>query len=152
MPIEIQRDTDETIDVKPRTNEATVLAYLVKHPQTAFRQVELSNATGVSRSSVYKTVERLIEKGLVEWYVDREHVHINRDRRESIYKRLRSFRDAETFERLFEDDYFAENLDWADDIPDMGKEPLPESRPPGTARWEDERGLDKIAELPDMDE
>lgn len=34
-------------------------------------------------------------------------------------------RDATTFERLFDDDYFAEHPDWADDLPDLGRERLP---------------------------
>lgn len=144
MPIEIHRDGDEPIDVRPDTNEARVLAVLTKHPNTAFTKTELAGYADVKKTSVYKTVDRLLEKGLVEWHADG-------DRRDAIYRRLRSFKDASTFERLFDDDYFAENADWDDDLPDLGREPLP---PQDADSGQDDSGaaLDEIAEMPDLDE
>ncbi|PSQ33586.1 hypothetical protein BRD09_00290 [Halobacteriales archaeon SW_10_68_16] len=68
-----------------------------------------------------------------------------------IYRRLRAFKDAETFERLFGEDGFEENPDWSEDLPDLGKEPLP-SRESERDRGDTEPGLDDIAEMPDTDE
>ena len=152
MPIEIQLDDDtDPIDVRPNTNEARVLAVLVTHPTAAFTKTELADRADVKQTSIYKTVDRLLEKGLVEWHADGEHVHINHDRRDAIYRRLRSFKDAKTFERLLDDDYFAENPDWDDDLPNLGREPLPPRD--DAARPDDaEPDLDDIAEMPDLDE
>ena len=151
MPIEIHRDGDDPIDVRPDTNEARVLAVLTRHPNTAFKKIELADRADVKKTSVYKTVDRLLEKGLVEWHADGEHVHVNHDRHDAIYRRLRSFKDASTFERLFDDDYFAENPDWDDDLLDLGPEPLP---PQDSDSGQDvsESELDDIAEMPDLDE
>jgi len=152
MPIEIQPDDDtDPIDVRPNTNEARVLAVLAMHPTTAFTKTELADRADVKQTSVYKTVDRLLEKGLVEWHADGEHVHINYDRRDAIYRRLRSFKDAKTFERLFDDDYFAENPDWDDDLPDLGQEPLP-PRDDDASPDDAESDLDDIAEMADLDE
>jgi hypothetical protein len=68
-----------------------------------------------------------------------------------IYRRLRAFKDAETFERLFGEDGFEENPDWSEDLPDLGKEPLP-PQDSGRDRGDTEPGLDDIAEMPDIDE
>lgn len=151
MPIEIHRDGDEPIDVRPDTNEARVLAVLARHPETAFTKTELADYADVKRSSVYKTVDRLLEKGLAQWHADGDHVHVDHDRREAIYRRLRSFKDASTFERLFAGDHFAEHPDWAGELPDLGEEPLPRrgSNPDGDGP---EADTEDIGDLPDIDE
>lgn len=151
MPIEIHRDDDDPVDVRPDTNEARVLAVLVEHPNTAFTKTELAEYADVKRTSVYKTVDRLLEKELVEWHADGEHVHVDLERRDAIVRRLRSFKDASTFERLFGDDSFAENPDWADDLPDLGTESLP-PRDANSDRADVESGVDEIVEMPDLDE
>lgn len=145
MPIEIHHDDDEPIDVRPGTNEARVLAVLARYPNAAFTKTELAERADVKKTSIYKTVDRLLEKGLVEWHADGEHVHIDQDRRDAIYRRLRSFRDSKTFDRVFDDDYFAENPDWADDLPDLGRERLPH-RDDDAARNGPESELDDITE------
>lgn len=126
MPIEIQSDDHPPIDVRPNTHEAAVLAVLATRPNQAFTQVELADRAEVGSTSIYKTVERLIDKGLVQRYGDGEHVHVNHDRYQAIYRRLRSFRDTQRFERLFDGDYFSEHPDWADEFDDLGRERLPE--------------------------
>ena len=151
MPIEIHRDGDDPIDVRPDTNEARVLAVLTKHPNIAFTKTELADYADVKRTSVYKTVDRLRGKGLITWHADGDHVHVDHDRRDAIYRRLRSFKDASTFERLFDDDYFADHADWDDDLPDLGREPLP-LRDSDAEGANAEPDLDAIAEMPDLDE
>ena len=150
MPIGIH-DDDDPIDVRPDTNEARILAVLTRHPDSAFTKAELAEYAGVKTTSVYKTVDRLLEKGLVERHADGEHVHIHHDRRDAIYRRLRSFKDASTFERIFDDDYFAETPDWDEDLPDLGREPLP-PRDADAVEGNADSGLDEIAEMPDLDE
>jgi len=150
MPIEIHHDGDDPVDVRPGTNAAHVLAVLTRHPNAAFTRAELAERADVKRTSIYKTVDRLVEKGLVEWHTDGDHVHVNHDRRDAIYRRLRSFRDSRTFERIFDDDYFTGNPDWADELPDLGREPLP-PRDESERHDDREAALDEIAEMPDLD-
>jgi len=158
MPIEIHRDDDDSISVQPDTNEARVLAVLVQHPNTAFTKTELAERADVKTTSIYKTVDRLLEKGLVKWHADGRHVHISHEHRDAIYRRLRSFRDTSTFERMFDDDYFAANPGWADGLPDLGKERLPPRDIEAElddceAKLDDtEAKLDEIDEMPDLDE
>lgn len=128
MPIEIPRDDDAPpVDVSPGTNEARALAVLAKHPDAAFTPSELAERADIRRSSVYKTVERLVDKGLVVRHPDGDHVHVNHDVRDRIYHRLRAFRDAETFERVFDGDWFSRHQGWADDLDDLGAVSLPEA-------------------------
>lgn len=128
MPIEISRDDEAPpVDVSPGTNEARALAVLAKHPDAAFTPAELAERADIRRSSVYKTVERLVDKGLVARHPDGDHVHVNHELRDRIYHRLRAFRDAETFERVFDGDWFSRHRDWADDLDDLGAVTLPEA-------------------------
>lgn len=128
MPIEIPRDDDAPpVDVSPGTNEARALAVLAKYPAAAFTPTELAERADIRRSSVYKTVERLVDKGLVVRHPDGDHVHVNHDVRDRIYHRLRAFRDAETFERVFDGDWFSRHQGWADDLDDLGAVSLPEA-------------------------
>lgn len=169
MPIEIEPDNGGTaVNVRPGTNEAAVLGVLARHPGQAFRQAELAERADVDRGSVYKTVERLIEKGLAEWHTDGEHVHVAHDRRDAIYRRLRSFRETETFRRLFGDDAFAEQPAWPDEFDDLGREPLPNrdtapetdepdesgetNGPDGSTETDEPVGSFDVSELPDIDE
>jgi DNA-binding MarR family transcriptional regulator len=151
MPIEIHHSGDDPIDVQPGTNEARILTFLTRHPDTAFTKAELAERTDVKTTSVYKTVDRLIEKGLVERHADGDHIHVTQDRRDAIYRRLRSFKDSDTYERLFDDDYFAEQPEWAEEFPDLGREPLP-TRDVGTTRDDREPELDEMGDMPDLDE
>jgi predicted DNA-binding protein YlxM (UPF0122 family) len=150
MPIEIHPDDDlPPIDVQPETNEAAVLGFLAKHPRTGFKAAALSDETGVSRESIYNTVKRLIKKDLAEYHADGKHIYINHDRRDAIYRRLRSFRDRKTFERVFDDDYFSNNPDWDDEFEDLGTEPLPEQVDNGSSTADD-RDSDGPSGLPDL--
>jgi DNA-binding MarR family transcriptional regulator len=126
MPLDIDPINARLSDVRPETNEASVLTILAKHPTKAFTHAELADWTEVSRTSIDKTVDWLLTKGLAQRYADGDHVHITHEHRDAIYRRLRSFRDTQTFERLFDGDYFSEHPDWADAFDDLGDEPLPE--------------------------
>jgi DNA-binding MarR family transcriptional regulator len=150
MPIEIQPNDSHPIDVRPETNEANVLAILAKHPNKAFTQAELADRADVSRTSIYKTVDRLLTKGLAQRYTDGDHIHITHERRDAIYRRLRSFRDAQTFEQLFDGDYFSENPNWADEFDDLGREPLPEQET-DASETADTNDDFEVADLPDLD-
>lgn len=149
MPIEIHRDDDvPPVEVRPGTNQAQALAVLVKYPDAAFTPAELAERADIRRTSIYKTVDRLIEKGLVVRHPDGDHVHVNHEVRDQIYHRLRSFRDAETFERHFDGDWFSTTPDWADELDDLGRETLPEANSGHLERGRDEdAGFDDLPDL-----
>lgn len=151
MPIEIHPDDDVApIDVRPETNEARVLAVLASYPKAAFTPTELAERADIQRTSVYKTIERLVDKDLVVRHPDGDHVHVNHDLRDRIYHRLRAFRDAETFERTFDDDWFSRHSDWADGLDDLGPEPLPDPPDDGIEARRDEEP--RFDDLPDLGE
>jgi DNA-binding MarR family transcriptional regulator len=69
MPVrfdEYERNAD-AVDWRPSpgSNAATVLAFLLGHPETGFTPSEIAAETGVPRGSVGPTLQRLRERGLV---------------------------------------------------------------------------------------
>ena len=66
MPISADRfeeiDPDEE-QPKPETNAARILEFLEEHPNEAFTQTEIAEATEITRGSVGPTLVRLRERG-----------------------------------------------------------------------------------------
>ena len=56
----------EADDVTPETNAASILGFLREHPDTAFTQSEIAEATPVRAGSVGPTLVRLRERGRVD--------------------------------------------------------------------------------------
>jgi len=70
MPLEFedyQESTDEEFDwtLREGSNAHTILAFLAEHPEQGFTPREIHEATGVTRGSVGKTLQRLKERQLV---------------------------------------------------------------------------------------
>lgn len=66
MPI--TKDRFETLqdgDVNPGTNAATIVEFLLRNQDYAFRMTELADETGLPRGSVGPTLNRLEANGLV---------------------------------------------------------------------------------------
>lgn len=70
MPITGDRfeelDGDEEEGPTPGTNAATILSFLREHPDKAFTQSEIAEATDVTAGSVGPTLVRLRERGRVD--------------------------------------------------------------------------------------
>lgn len=69
MPISADRFEeieDDEERPKPGTNAAEILSFLEAHPDQAFTQSEITEATEVSRGSVGPTLVRLREDGRVD--------------------------------------------------------------------------------------
>lgn len=119
MPIEADelRNTDgDTLPVRPGTNEYALLRHLLERPDLAYTPKELSEETGVAYGSVYPTLQRLGEKGLVE-KVDRYWMAAEDDR---IAARTASLLGLRTIAERERGDEYSRNPDWADDLPDLG--------------------------------
>jgi hypothetical protein len=67
MPIstdQVEEIDDGDDGPKPGTNAHEMLSFLEEHPDQAFTQTEIAEATGVNRGSVGPTLVRLREDGL----------------------------------------------------------------------------------------
>lgn len=70
MPIEIDDferlgEDEPPIVLEPGTNAHAVITFLQEHPDKAFRQGEIVEATGVTRGSISVVLSRLEDQGLV---------------------------------------------------------------------------------------
>jgi transcription initiation factor IIE alpha subunit len=69
MPIGADRFeslTDEEDGPTPGTNADQILSFLEEHPDTAFTQSEIAEATGINTGSIGPTLVRLREDGRVD--------------------------------------------------------------------------------------
>lgn len=64
---EYEESTDEEFDwtLQAGSNSHKILAFLAEHPDQGFTPKEIHDATGVTRGSVGKTLQRLEERQLV---------------------------------------------------------------------------------------
>jgi DNA-binding transcriptional ArsR family regulator len=114
MPIELD-SRDEIPPVKPDTNAHELLSVLLEHPEIGFTPKELAEMTDVPHSSVYKTLTRLREKGLVRkvdsyWAVAEDIAS----------SRIGNVVSLQQIEAEYGDDDYG-NDDWAEDAPDLGE-------------------------------
>lgn len=119
MPVEadaLRGDDGDGLLVRPGTNEHTLLAYLLEHRDLAYTPKELSEATDVTYGSVYPTLQRLGEKGLVE-KSDRYWMAVEDDR---IAARTAALLGLRTTAEREGDDQYSRNPEWADDLPALG--------------------------------
>jgi transcription initiation factor IIE alpha subunit len=68
MPISADRFDhldEDSVMLSEGTNAHEIMAFLVSHPDEAFRRSELVEQTGVKEGSVGPTLQRLQERGLV---------------------------------------------------------------------------------------
>lgn len=119
MPIDLDRRGDDPLPVRPDTNEEALLAVLAGHPSLGFAPKELVERTDVPSGSIHKTLQRLVEKGLVR-KTDDGYYHVNAER--DVAGLLESLRALDQLSREFEGDWFDRNPGWADDLPDLGTE------------------------------
>lgn len=115
MPIKLDSN-DEAPPVRPGTNAHELLMVLLEHPDMGFSPKELAELTDVPHSSVYKTLARLREKGLVR----------NVDSYWAIAEDVASSRIAnvvslQQIEAAYGDDAYGNDDDWAEEVPDLGE-------------------------------
>ncbi|EMA47819.1 MarR family transcriptional regulator [Halococcus salifodinae] len=115
MPIsrdEFEHEPSQSIPFGPSTQPRTVLQFLLEHPETAYTQTELADETGIQRGSLGKVLSRLESHDLVR-HRDRYWIIADDDRLASVSAAstgLQSVADT------YDDDWYAQNPDWADDF------------------------------------
>ena len=115
MPIsrdEFEHEPTESIPFGPGTQPRTVLQFLLEHPETAYTQTELAEATGIQRGSLGTVLSRLESHDLVH-HRDRYWIIADDDRLASVSAASAGLQSvAETYD----DDWYVQNPDWADDF------------------------------------
>lgn len=153
MPIKIDAHDGTDFPIKPGTNEATALRFLVRHPGYGFSPAELATETEVSNASAGKTLRRLVDKNIIEttgdgyYYVQSEDV-------DRLRSRLMSLRSLDHLFETFDGDWYSNHPGWADDLPDLGPTPVPEEKlSPDTSSDDtssDEPATGEYEDLPDL--
>ena len=105
------------MDLAEGTNARRILAFLAGHPDVGFTPKEIHEATGVARGSVGPTLRRLAEHGLVRHKGD-YWATADDDRLAAISSVALSM---DAVRERFGDDWYGQNPDWADDLPDLGE-------------------------------
>lgn len=117
MPIELSDDDDDRPSIKPGTNAQQVMAVLLDHPDMGFAPRELVELTDVRQSSIYKTLSRLRDRGLVR-KVERSYWTVTDDIAASGVANAVSL---SAIREQYGDDAYAEDDEWAREQPDLGE-------------------------------
>lgn len=115
MPIsreEFEHDPADGIPFGPDTQPRTVLRYLSEHPETAYTQTELADATGIKRGSLGKVLSRLETHNLVR-HRDRYWIIADDDRLAAVSASALGIRSVA---ESYDDDWYARNPEWADEF------------------------------------
>jgi hypothetical protein len=106
------------MDLSEGTNARRILSFLAAHPGLGFTPKEIHEETGVPRGSVGATLKRLEEQGLVR-HKGNYWAAANDDRLASYFGAKLGM---DAIEDRFGDDYYGQNPDWAEDLPDLGSD------------------------------
>lgn len=119
MPVEFESydPSRGRLNVSEGTNAGKILAFLAENPDLGFTPREIHESTEVARGSVGPTLRRLAEHGLVRhkgdyWAAAAE------DRLAAIAGTALSM---DAVDERLGDDWYGQNPDWADDLPDLGE-------------------------------
>ncbi|MFH5800402.1 MarR family transcriptional regulator [Haladaptatus sp. CMAA 1911] len=99
------------------TNGRYILEFLAEDPELGYRAGELAKELDIPRGSVGTTLSRLETRGLVRH--KGEYWAINP---EAYDAHTASLIGLETVAMQFEGDYYDENPDWDDDLPDLDEQ------------------------------
>lgn len=120
MPVDF--DTHESggprVDLSEETNARQLLEFLLENPSVGYTPSELAAETAIPRGSVGPTLQRLETAGLVRhkepyWAASKD------DRTAAA---TAAFLGIETVTATYDDDYYAQNDGWADELPDLSEE------------------------------
>ena len=66
MPIDLRtHDPDDSVDIDPGTNKATIVQYLYRNPNLGFKPAEIHDVLDIPKGSVTTTLVRLFDEGSV---------------------------------------------------------------------------------------
>lgn len=117
MPVDFEdySPDDGRIDLAEGTNARRLLTLLLEHPGVGFTPAELAERTDVARGSVNPTLARLERAGLVRHKGD-YWAAVEDDRLAAASAAVLGL-DAAS--EAHGDDWYADNPDWSEDLPDL---------------------------------
>jgi hypothetical protein len=126
MPVKLaaRDDPDTTFPVKPNTNEACALRYLVMHEGYGFSPAELAEETDIPTGSAPKTLQRLLEKEIIKQTTD-GYYYAPPEQIEQLRSYLTSIQSLGTLHATFGEDWYEQTPEWADGLPDLGTDTVP---------------------------
>ena len=120
MPIELEelrQNPDAGFALKPDTHAFRIMRVLAEHRELAFTPTELGDEADVPMGSIYKTLSRLRDRGLVQQV--EEYWTLGDDDR--IASHVASMYSRSALHEQYGDDWYSNNPGWDDDIEDLGE-------------------------------
>lgn len=117
MPVDFDTHSPEQgrLDLSEGTNAREILTVLLQHPGVGFTPAELHEQTGIPRGSTGPTLSRLEDAGLVRHKGD-YWAAAEDDRLAAASAAVLGL---QAIEERYSDDWYANNPDWAADLPDI---------------------------------
>jgi hypothetical protein len=117
MPVDFDTHSPEQgrLDLSEGTNAREILTVLLQHPGVGFTPAELHEQTGIPRGSIGPTLSRLEDAGLVRHKGD-YWAAAEDDRLAAASAAVLGL---QAIEERYSDDWYANNPDWAADLPDI---------------------------------
>lgn len=120
MPVDFETHDpgDSRVDLSEGTNARRLLEFLLETPTVGYTPAELAEETGVPRGSAGPTLNRLETAGLVR-HKEPYWAAAEDDR---IASAAASFLGVEAAADTYDDDWYARNDGWDEELPDLSEE------------------------------
>ena len=120
MPVDFETHDpgDPRVDLSEGTNARRLLEFLLASPTVGYTPAELADETAVPRGSIGPTLQRLEAAGLVR-HKEPYWAAAEDDR---LAAATAAFLGVEAAAAAYDDDWYARNDGWADELPDLSDE------------------------------
>jgi hypothetical protein len=120
MPVDFETHDpgDPRVDLSEGTNARRLLEFLLASPTVGYTPAELADETAVPRGSIGPTLQRLEAAGLVR-HKEPYWAATEDDR---LAAATAAFLGVEAAAAAYDDDWYARNDGWADELPDLSDE------------------------------
>lgn len=120
MPVDFETHEpgNPRIDLSEGTNARQLLEFLLQTPTVGYTPAELAAETGIPRGSIGPTLQRLAAAGLVR-HKEPYWAAAEDDR---IAAATAAFLGIEATAARYTDDWYAQNEDWAEELPDLSED------------------------------
>lgn len=120
MPVDFETHEpgNPRVDLSEGTNARRVLEFLLGTPTVGYTPAEIAEETGIPRGSIGPTLNRLEAAGLVRhkepyWAAPED---------DRIASATAAYVGVEATASTYGDDWYAQNEEWADELPDLSDE------------------------------